>query len=150
MKGDISLYLQELTSVQNKLQKIIRMLQAAQNENSHTEGEKTLTPVEEGRRYSDLKEEGYFVSEIVTMSGKSGQFVRDRMALWNSDPMVQEASKGRDEGGIGLSAAIAIARLVKDHSRQRELVRRAKKSPKERRAVLERLRVVLPKQKRKR
>lgn len=146
---DISFHLQELTEeltgVQNKIQTVIRMLQAAQNENISTEDEKTLTAVEEGKKYADLKEEGYFVSEIATMSGKSSQFVRDRIALWNSDPMVKEASKGRDEGGIGLSAAIGIARLRKDHEDQRELVRQAQKSPKERRAVLERLRLVLQK-----
>ena len=49
------------------------------------------------------------MSEIATMSGKSGQFVRDRISLWNSDPMVKEASKDRDMGGIGLAAAIGIA-----------------------------------------
>lgn len=151
---DISLHLQELTgelaSIQNKIQTVIRMLQAEQNERSPTEDEKTLTAVEEGERYADLEEEGYSVSEIASMSGKSGQFVRDRIALWNSDPEVKKASKGRDEGGIGLSAAIGIARLVKDHERQREWVRRAKKNSKERRKVLERLHLVLPKQKGKR
>ena len=59
---DISLHLQELTeeltSVQNKIQTVIRMLQATQNESSPTEGEKTLTAVEEGKKYADLKEEG--------------------------------------------------------------------------------------------
>ena len=147
---DISFHLQELTeelsSVQDKIQAIIRMLQATQqNESSPTEGEKTLTAVEEGEKYFDLKEEGYFVSEIAQMNGKSSQFVRDRISLWKSDPMVQEASKGRGEGGIGLSAAIGIARLVKDHEGQRERVRRAKKSPKDRRKVLEELSLVFPK-----
>ncbi len=146
---NISLRLQELTeelaSVQEKIQTVIRILQAEQNERSSTKDEKPLTAVEEGERYADLEEEGYSVSEIATMIRKSGQFVRDRISLWNSAPEVKEASKGRDEGGIGLSAAIGIARLVKDHERQREWVRQAKKSPKARRAVLVDLHLVFPK-----
>ena len=149
---DISLQLQELTeeltSVQHKIQSVIRMLQATQDEISLTEGEKTLTAVQEGENYARLEEEGYSVSDISARIGKSGQFVRDRISLWNSDPMVREASKDRDKGGIGLSVAIGIARLVKDHERQRQLVKRAKESPKERRTVLEELHLVSPKRKR--
>ena len=136
---------EELVSVQTKIQTIIRTLQAEQNERSPIEGKRNLTAVEEGKDYARLQEEGYTVSYISTMTRKSGQFVRDRIAFWNSDPMVKEASKDRDEGGIGLSAAIGIARLIKDHKYQRELVKRAQESPRERRAVLEELRLVFPK-----
>ena len=153
MRG-ISLQLQELTEelarVQNRIQTVIRLLRAEQNERSPAEDKKILTAVEEGENYAGLEEEGYSVSDIATKIGKSGQFVRDRISLWNSDPTVKEASKDRDKGGIGLSVAIGIARLVKDHERQRQLVRRAKESPKERRTVLEELHLVFPKQKRRR
>ena len=139
---------EELTSLQNKIWTVIHILQAEQNERNPAEDKKILTAVEEGENYAGLEEEGYSVSDIATKIGKSGQFVRDRISLWNSDPMVKEASKDRDKGGLGLSAAIGIARLRKDHKHQRELVKRAKEGPKERRAVLEELHLVFPKQKR--
>ena len=151
---DISRQLEELTeelmSVQNKIQTVIRTLQAEQNESSPAEGKKDLTAVEEGQYYDSLQKEGYFVSAIARKVGKSDQFVRDRVALWKSDDMLKEASKERGRrGGIGLAAAIGIARLTKDdHERQRELVKRTQKSPRERRAVLEELNLVFPKKRR--
>ena len=135
----------EIQSIKDEIQTVLRPLQAEQNERSPTEGKKNLTAVEEGQCYARLQEEGHSVSYIATMTGKSGQFVRDRIALCNSDHMVKEASKNRGEGGIGLSAAIGIARLIKDYKRQRELVKRAQQSPRERRAVLEELNLVFPK-----
>ena len=151
---DVSRQLEELTeelaNVQNKVQIVIRALRSEQNERSSAKGEKPLTAVEEGESYAGLREEGYSVSDIATRIGKTGQFVRDRISLWNSDPMLKEASKDWGKGGIGLTAAKGIARLVKDHERQREFVKRAKKSRKARRKVLEELRLVFPKRVRRR
>ena len=152
--ADISSQLEELAEelirVQNQIQTVIRTLQAEQDKSSSAEGKKELTAVEEGQYYAGLREEGYTVSDIARRVGKSGQFVRDRITLWNSDDMLKEASKDRDRrGGIGLAAAIGIARLTKDKpGLQRELVQRAQKSPRERRAVLEELKLMLPKKRR--
>lgn len=146
---DISYQLEELTeelvSVQDKIQIVIRTLQAEQNERSPTEGKKDLTAIGEGQYYANLREEGHSVAAIARRVGKSGQYVRDRVSLWNSDDMLKEASKDRGRrGGIGLSAAIGIARLTKgDYGLQRELVKQAQKSPRARRAVLEKLNLVL-------
>lgn len=150
---DISRQLEELTeelmSVQNKIQTVIHTLQAEQNESNSAEGKKARTALEQGQYYDSLLKEGYYVSAIARKVRKSSQFVRDRIALWHSDDMLKEASKERGRGGIGLSAAIGIARLTKDDpARQRELVKQAQKSPRERRKVLEGLNLVLPKRKR--
>ncbi len=113
----------ELESVQNKIQTIIHTLQDEQNEEN---------PLEQGEKYARLQEEGHSVPDIVEMTGKDGQFVRDRIALWKADPLLKEAL---EEGDLNLDRAKYIARLVKDPRLQRALVERVKKSPKDYREI---------------
>ena len=89
-------------------------------------------PLEQGEKYARLQEEGHSVSEIVEMTGKDGQFVRDRIALWKADPMLKEAL---EEGNLNRDRAKYIARLVKDHKLQRALVELVKKSPRDYREI---------------
>ncbi len=96
------------------------------------ESRKTTTALEEAREYARLEKEGYSVSDITNMTGKNGQFVRDRIKLWKSDDVVKELSKERNS----LYTAIRFARLVKDHRLQRELVKLAKRRRKDRYALM--------------
>ena len=114
----------ELESVQNKIQTIIHTLQAEQNEEN---------PLEQGEEYARLQDEGHSVPDIVEMTRKNGQFVKnrrqfvsDRIKLWKADPMLKKAL---EEGDLNLDRAKYIARLVKDPRLQQALVELVKKSP---------------------
>lgn len=94
--------------------------------------------VEEGREYDRLRGEGHSIKEIASTIGRSDQYVRDRIALWNSDDDLKKVAKDTKEGGINKSFAVQIARLTKnDPEKQKELVKRAKKGPEERAKIKE-------------
>ena len=121
----------------NKIEEIIRELQAT--------GQGTrLTAMDKARVCAHLTEERELSTfQAADLLGKSEQFVRDYKKLYHADPMLQEASQDRDKGGLGAAWAIGVARCTKgDRPRQRQLVERARTSPKERRKVLEELKLV--------
>ena len=92
--------------------------------------------VEEGREYCRLRGEGHSIEEIASTIGKRAQYVRDRIAVWNSGDDLKKVAKDIDQGGIGKNFAARIARLTKDDpEKQKELVKRAKKGPEEREKI---------------
>lgn len=121
----------------NKIEEIIRELQAT--------GQGTrLTAMDKALVCAHLTEERELSTfQAATRLGKTPQFVRDYKKLYHADPMLQEASQDRDKGGLGANWAKCVARRTKgDRARQRQLVKRARTSPEERRKVLEELNIV--------
>lgn len=92
--------------------------------------------VEEGREYCRLRGEGHSIEEIASTIGKRAQYVRDRIAVWNSGDDLKKVAKDIDQGGISKILAAQIARRTKDDpEKQKELVKRAKKGPEEREKI---------------
>ena len=92
--------------------------------------------VEEGREYDRLLNEGHSIAEIAERIGERQQYVRDRIAVWNSGDDLKKVAKDIDQGGISKILAAQIARRTKDDpEKQKELVKRAKKGPEEREKI---------------
>ena len=105
------------------------MIKALQSEG------KDVTPIEEGKEFFQLQKE-YSAQEIGRRIGKSGQYVRERIALSLADPILQKLATPKKEGGISLSLATALALRFSNHAEQRKWAKRALKSKEEWLAVM--------------